>query len=196
MKLNIINIRKSINQAFLKVKPNRIQIESFKSNLINLIDQINDLEHEEHNKNNLIKFLSDTYYSPEYYVNTKGRTDLVIHNGKDSSSPVGVLIETKKPSNKSEMPTKDNLNSKALQELILYYLRERISENNKDIKHLIITNIYEWFIFDVNEFYTLFAQNKKLVKQFNDFETGVLEDSKTDYFYKQIAEPFLNELDS
>jgi len=196
MKLNIINIRKSINKAFLKVKPNRSQIENFKKNILNLYDQINESESEEYHKNIISKFLSDTYYSPDHYINTKGRTDLVIHNGKDTSSTVGVLIETKKPSNKSEMPTKDNLNAKALQELILYYLRERISGKNIEVKHLIVTNIYEWFIFNANDFDRLFAQNKKLVKQFTDFEEGRLADTKTDFFYKQIAEPFLNELDS
>ncbi|MCF8360535.1 MAG: Eco57I restriction-modification methylase domain-containing protein [Prolixibacteraceae bacterium] len=196
MKLNIINIRKSINKAFLKVKPNRTQIEIFKNNILNLYDQINESESEEYHKNNISKFLTDTYYSPDHYINTKGRTDLVIHNGKDSSSTVGVLIETKKPSNKSEMPTKENLNAKALQELILYYLRERISGKNIEVKHLIVTNIYEWFIFNANDFDRLFAQNKKLVKQFTDFEEGRLADTKTDFFYKQIAEPFLKELDS
>ena len=196
MKLNIINIRKSINKAFLKVKPNRNQIEGFKNNILNLYDQINESESEEYHKNIISKFLTDTYYSPDHYINTKGRTDLVIHNGKDSSSTVGVLIETKKPSNKSEMPTKENLNAKALQELILYYLRERISGKNIEVKHLIVTNIYEWVIFNANDFDRLFAQNKKLVKQFTDFEEGRLADTKTDFFYKQVAEPFLNELDS
>ncbi len=61
---------------------------------------------------------------------------------------------------------------------------------------MIVTNIYEWFIFNANDFDRLFAQNKKLVNQFTDFEEGRLADTKTDFFYKQIAEPFLNELDS
>ncbi|MGC9332355.1 MAG: DUF7149 domain-containing protein [Bacteroidales bacterium] len=196
MKLNIINIRKSINKAFLKVKPNRTQIEDFKNNIQSLYDQINELESEEYHKNIISKFLTDTYYSPGHYINTKGRTDLVIHNGKDSSSTVGVLIETKKPSNKVEMLTKENLNAKAFHELMLYYLRERISGKNIEVKHLIVTNIYEWFIFNANDFDRLFAQNKKLIKQFADFEEGRLADTKTDFFYKHVAKPFLDELDS
>lgn len=195
MKLNVISPRKSINKAFLKVKPNRNQIEKFKHNILKLYDQINETETEEFHKNIISKFLSDTYYSPNYYINTKGRADLVIHNGKSSTSTVGVLIETKKPSNKSEMPTTENINTKALHELILYYLRERITEKNIEVKFLIVTNIYEWFIFNANDFDRLFAQNKKLVKQFTDFEEGRLADTKTDFFYKQIVEPFLNELD-
>ena len=43
--------KKALNKAFLKVKPNRIEIEKFKANLIALIDQTNDLESEEFHKN-------------------------------------------------------------------------------------------------------------------------------------------------
>jgi hypothetical protein len=102
-----------------------------------------------------------------------------------------VIIEAKKPTNKAEMVTTEKLNTKAFQELVLYYLRERIKLKNLDVKHLIITNINEWFIFDVYLFDRLFAQNKNLVKQFTDFEDGRLADKKTDFFYKQIAEPFI-----
>jgi adenine-specific DNA-methyltransferase len=41
MNFNILNPRKSLNKAFLKVKPSRSGIEAFKSNLIYLIDNIN-----------------------------------------------------------------------------------------------------------------------------------------------------------
>ncbi|MCH5600820.1 hypothetical protein MKP09_24350 [Niabella ginsengisoli] len=89
------------------------------------------------------------------------------------------------------MLTTEKLNSKAFQELVLYYLRERIIHKNLEIKHLIVTNINEWFIFDATIFDRLFAQNKTLVQQFEDFEQGRLADTKTDFFYKQIAEPFI-----
>jgi adenine-specific DNA-methyltransferase len=94
----------------------------------------------------------------------------VIHTGKNTSTPVGVLFETKKPGSSSEMPTTENLRSKAFNELILYYLRERIKGKNISIKYLVITNIYEWFIFSSADFERLFANNKKLVEMFIDFE--------------------------
>ena len=191
MESNPINIRKSINKAFLKVKPDRSQIESFKINLKYLLDQIKESESEEFHKNIISDYLKNTYYGQNHYINTKGRTDLVIHNGKDSKSSVGVLMEAKNPSNKTEMPTQENLNSKAFQELVLYYLRERISDGNLEIKHLIATNNYEWYIFDSNEFEKLFAKNKKLVKQFTDFEEGRLSGKTTDFFYKDIISPFV-----
>jgi adenine-specific DNA-methyltransferase len=191
MKLNRLKPRKALNKAFLKVKPNRTEIERFKTNLTQLLDRTNDLESEEFHKNLVIDFLKKTYYDPNHFINTKGRNDLVIHNGDKAKSSVGVILETKKPTNKSEMVSIEKLNRKAFQELAFYYLRERITQKNLEVKHLVITNINEWFIFDATTFDRLFAQSKNLVKQFNDFEVGRLADTKTDFFYKQIAEPFI-----
>ena len=186
--------RLALNKAFLKVKPNRNEIEAFKGNLITLLDRTNDHESEEFHKNLVSDFLKDTYYKQNHFINTKGRNDLVIHNGTNAASSVGVIIEAKKPTNKAEMVTPEKLNAKAFHELILYYLRERITHKNLEVKHLIITNINEWYIFDAALFDRLFAQNKKLVQQFQDFEGGRLAGSNTDFFYKEIAQPFVAEL--
>jgi adenine-specific DNA-methyltransferase len=191
MKINRLKPRKALNKAFLKVKPNRTEIEGFKTNLITLLDRTNDTESEEFHKNLVSDFLKDTYYKQNHFINTKGRNDLVIHNGENAKSSVGVILEAKKPTNKSEMVTPEKLNTKAFQELVLYYLRERITHKNLEVKHLVITNINDWFIFDATTFDRLFAQNKNLVKHFNDFEGGRLADTKTDFFYKQIAEPLI-----
>jgi len=195
MNTTILNLRKSINKAYLKVKPSRQEFEAFRKNMVKLLDQISEPESEEFHKNILSEFLKDTYYSPDHYINTKGRADLVIHNGKNTGSTVGVLIETKKPGNRIDMPAKDNLNTKAFHELLLYYLRERITDNNIGIKYLIATDIYEWYIFNAGEFEKLFAGNKNLVKQFRDFEEGRLSGKTTGFFYRNIAEPFIGQLD-
>ena len=189
MRDNKLQPRKALNKAFLKVKPNRENIETFKNNLIKLLDQTNETESEEFHKNLVSDFLKSTYYRANHFINTKGRNDLVIHNGKDAKSSVGVILEAKKPTNKSEMLKVDNLNTKAFQELVLYFLRERITGKNLEIKYLVATNIYEWFIFDATAFEQMFAQNKALVKQFIDFEEGRLSSTKTDFFYNQIAKP-------
>lgn len=185
--------RRALNKAFLKVKPNRSDMERFKAQLMALLDSSNDTESEEFHKNLVSDFLKRSYYEGKHFINTKGRNDLVIHNGAQANSTVGVIIEAKKPTNKAEMPqaASGKLNSKALQELVLYYLRERITHKNLEVKHLIITNIYEWYLFDAQPFDRLFAQNKTLVKQFTDFEGGRLAETKTDFFYRQIAEPFI-----
>ncbi|MEZ2321943.1 MAG: TaqI-like C-terminal specificity domain-containing protein [Microcoleus sp.] len=180
---------KALNKAFLKVKPNRDDFEQFKHNLIRLIDHINESESEEFHKNLVAQFLRETYYGANHFINTKGRNDLVIHNGKDAKNSVGVILESKKPTNKGEMLKVDNLNSKAFQELVLYFLRDRISGKNLEIKYLVATNVYEWFIFDAGTFEKSFAQNQQLVKLFTDFEAGRLTGKKTDFFYQEIAAP-------
>jgi len=189
MPSNSTSLRDSINKAFLRLKPARPAIEGFKRNLITLLDRINPQESEEFHKNLVISFLKDTYYSGNQFINTKGRTDLVIHTGKEASTPVGVILEVKKPANKAEMISRENLNAKAFHELILYYLRERIKDNNLEIKYLIITNIHEWFVFDAHLFEKVFGSDKKLTKLFTDFEEGRLGGNKTDFFYNGIAQP-------
>jgi len=194
MNLKQLKPRKALNKAFLKLKPNRSEIEIFKTNLIQLLDRINGKESEEFHKNLVSDFLKKTYYEPNHFINTKGRTDFVIHNGNNASSTVGVIVETKKPTNKSEMLTQEKINVKAFQEMVLYYLRERITHKNLEIRYLIATNINEWFVFDSNVFEKHFAHNKHFVKQFNDFEEGRLSGKTTDFFYKEIAEPFIENI--
>lgn len=193
MEIKELKPRKALNKAFLKVKPNRTEIEGFKANLITLLDRTNDTESEEFHKNLVSDFLKKTYYDPNYFINTKGRNDLVIHNGQNANSTVGVILEAKKPTNRSEMMTREKLNTKAFQELVLYYLRERITHKNLEVKHLVATNINEWFIFDEHIFERLFVQNKAFVKRFENFEASK---KTTDVFYKEIAEPFIANLTS
>jgi adenine-specific DNA-methyltransferase len=96
MILKELKPKKALNKAFLKVKPNRYEIENFKSNLITLLDRTNDRESEEFHKNLVSDFLKKTYYDSNHFINTKGRNDLVIHNGQNANSTVGVIIEAKK----------------------------------------------------------------------------------------------------
>lgn len=187
--MNIIQPRKALNKAWLKVKPVRSEIETFKSNLVRLIGSIDNAKDEEFHKTEVRDFLRNTWYQDKYYFNVKHNIDWAIGNGPKAGDTVGVLIETKKPANKGEMISRDNINKKALHELILYYLRERITCNNLEIKHIVATNIYEWFIFDAAVFEKLFAENKTLVRLFRDFEEGRLSGSGTDFFYNKVAEP-------
>jgi hypothetical protein len=162
MPQTILSPRQSLNKSFLKIKPSRKEIEHFKAQLVGFIDGINEKESEEFQKNLISDFLKKIAFEPDFYINTKGRNDLVIHTDKSHSSPVGVIIETKQSANNAEMMSCAKVNTKAFQELVLYYLRERITHKNLEVKHLIATNTYEWFIFDAVLFETLFAKNKIL----------------------------------
>ena len=109
MILKPLKPRKALNKAYLKLKPDREKIDLFKTNLIQLLDRIDDIESEEYHKNLISDFLKDTYYKEDHFINTKERADLVIHNGKNRASTVGVIIETKRPTNKWEMITPEVL---------------------------------------------------------------------------------------
>lgn len=195
MNIKILTPKQSLNKAFSKLSPTQKEIDEFKANLKKeLLDRIDNTKTEEFHKNLVVAFLKKTYYEPDHYINVDHHIDLAINNGPNPNSPVGVIIEAKRPTNTNEMITTANINAKALHELVLYYLRERITRHNLEIKYLIATNMYEWFIFDAHLFERLFAGNKALVKQFNEFEQGRMGGSKTDFFYNQIAKPFIGNI--
>jgi adenine-specific DNA-methyltransferase len=160
------SIKQSLNKAYRLIKPKRASMEAFKTYLVRLLGQIDEKESEENAKIHLMDFLKNTFYHPDFLVATKGKTDLVVHTGKDAKTPAGVLFEVKRPTNKADMVSRQNLNAKALHELILYYLRERFDHNNTDVRQLVITNIYEWFIFDAQDFERLFGKSTQLKKDY------------------------------
>jgi adenine-specific DNA-methyltransferase len=196
MKFSIISPGKSLNKAYLKQSLKREQIELFKTNLARMFERIRSDEHEEHLKNIVSDFLKDTWYKQSNEINTSGRADLTIHNGTTSSTSVGVLIEVKRPTNKSEMISPERPNTKALHELLHYYMQERYIKNNNEIRHLIVCNIHEWYIFDAVDFERFFFSNQKLVKSYKDWNDGLLVSTNTDWFYQEIARAFIEkELD-
>ncbi len=187
-------LKDSLNKAYRLIKPKRQDLNTFKANLKTLLSHIDEKEREENVKNHLMTFLRDTFYQTDYLINTKELTDFVIHLGKDSKAPAGVLFEVKKPTNKADMITKDNLNAKAMHELILYFLRERLNNNNNSLTHLVITNVYEWFVFDAQLFERVFRESKQLQTAYKDWASGQKVSNKTDLFYKEIAKPFIDQL--
>ena len=72
--------QQALNKAFLKVKPNRLDIERFKVNLVQLLDGINETASEEFHKNLVIDFLKKTYYDPSFFINTKLNFNGIITN--------------------------------------------------------------------------------------------------------------------
>lgn len=187
-----LSIKDSLNKAYRKEKLTRVQIDALKSNLKSLLARANNDESEEHNKNLIISFLNDTWYRGKHEINTKEWKDLVIHSGPSSRDTVAVVIEVKHPTNKLEMFGDHRSNVKAIQQLILYYITERLLSSQTSIKRLIITNIYEWYIFDENWFDKHIFQNKRLLRDFNNWRYS---GKNTSVFYESIAKPFLEDLD-
>jgi len=191
MKLELLKLSESLNKAYRKTSLRRDHVESFKTGFKRLFSRINENESEENLKNIVADFLKEVWYRSDYEINTKDRKDLVIHNGKSATDAVGVIVEAKKPGNKPEMISFEKPNAKAFHELILYYFRERIDHNNSQIKHLIATNIWEWYIFDGVWFEKNVFRNKKLKEEYEDFK---ISGQDTRFFYDEVAAKFLDNL--
>jgi hypothetical protein len=197
-----LSIRQSLNKAFRKLTIARASFETFRSKLGDLLAGVaaKPDESEEHYKNLLASFFVQTFYPASrqkgddgevWAINTSDRIDLTIARqvgkGKATTEEIGVLFEVKKPKNTAEMPTANRLNVKALQQLLYYFLQERLTRKNVRIRHLVITNIHEWFVFDARTIEALFVRDRQLVKDFEDFEAGRLSYRKTEAFYKNAA---------
>lgn len=177
-------------KGFLKQRPSEGERDKFKNNLIALLDKISVIEKqpkdesEEHLKNNLRDFLRDTYYIESNAINTKDKKDLVIHIGKSTDTDVAVIIEAKRPSNKNEMISANNVNKKAFHEIILYYLTERNAKENVQLKQLVVTDINQWYIIDANYFDKHIYRNTQIRKL---YETKVNDKKDNPWFYEEIA---------
>lgn len=184
-----LTARKSLNKAYLKAPLSRELLEVFRKNFLDFAGKVDSSASEEFNKNLLADLLKNTFYAPRFFVNVSERIDLAIHLDASPSSHVGVIIETKRGANLAEMTRTKKLNSKAMQELLLYYLKERVERGNHHIRRLVITNFEEWFVFDALEFDRLFFRNTSLVRDFKDFAARRLVSAKTDFFYEDLAKP-------
>ncbi len=186
-----------LSPAYRKINVTRNEINNFKSALNICLEHIKISEEKNESEENIKKYVGDFLHQAfyqEYLINTKDKIDLAIYAGKDATSNISVLIEAKRPSNKSEFLKTDNLNRKALQELLLYYLRERVTLENNQIKYLIATNGNEWYFFKGEDFYNTFYKNKKLLKEYNEFVNKQKDSSKNELFYNEIAKKYIEEV--
>ena len=195
MTISVSELQASLNKAYRLISPLRKDLDHFKKNLKQLLSLIDEKESEENVKIHLMDFLKNTFFHPDYLIATKGKTDFVIHLGKDAASPAGVLFEVKRPGNKADIVTQDDLNKKAMHELVLYFFRERSKHKNNSLTYLVITNIYQWFIFDAQLFERIFTKNTQLQKTYKEWENNQKVSNTTEHFYKEIAKPFLDEFD-
>lgn len=182
---------------FLKEKKLReIRVEpetfaKFKEALSNHLPPKPDNDPEANYEDNVKALLEDTFYKGKNKIGRRKNvnTDLNIFEDNTTSSLPVVLIEMKKPSEKSDMLSKDNLNRKALHELILYYLTELEDNNhNNAIRWLIASNGYDWFIFDESLFRDLFNK-PKFVREYRKVnpDSPKLNKEKTKAFYAYVA---------
>ena len=193
MSVKEVTLKESMNKIVHTIMPLDEEKNRFVSLLTHYLNTLinNQNESEEYQKNLLKDFLSQAL--PNNYINTYERIDLAIHNGAASESSPGVIFECKRLNNNSEMMSKRNLNTKAFQEIIYYYLKERIIKHNVEIKKCIVTNGLSWFIIDSKDLEKHFYKNKELLKYFEKFQKKQLSNQTTEFFYEEIISPAINQ---
>ena len=86
------------------------------------------------------------------------------------------------------------LESKALYESILYYLREWHKHKNNDIKHIILCTAKEFYIIKGLDYHRLFVKNKDIERAYNNCDFNKGNDTSTAQFYKQV-EAIINDIE-
>ncbi|GAA9754280.1 class I SAM-dependent DNA methyltransferase [Helicobacter pylori] len=101
-----------------------------------------------------------------------------------------VLIEVKALNNRNEFPkNRENPLSKAFCQMVFYFLKE--IKNNNSLKHAIICNAHEFFLFDCKDL--LFLKDDKRIKKFyKNCTSKEGTDSSKPKFYKDL-EQYLQE---
>ena len=174
-------LNEALNPKYREVKIPLEELRQFAAAIGQFLQQQHETDVEGVLRTNLRDLLRDTFYKGFVMRTEAGRYDLTIQEANDA--PIKVLFELKRPDAKIEMCTKDDLNKKALQELVYYYMKEREKDNGGNVYlcHLLITNGNEFFLFEAKEFEQKFY--KGLKKKYHDFQ------SKTEAFYEEIAAP-------
>ncbi len=161
-------------------EPKKETIENFEKEINSLLENAKRQDGEEFQKNEINSFLKNTY---GYHCNTYEKVDSAIY----VDGEVWVLIEAKALNNRNEFP-KDRKNplSKAFCQMVFYFL-DAIEKNNS-LKHAIICNAHEFFLFDCKDLLNLFQNDKRITKLHEDCDQKKGTDSSNKRFYSDLEE--------
>ncbi len=163
-------------------EPKKETIENFEKEINSLLENAPRQDDEEFQKNEINKFLKNAY---GYECNTRKKVDSAIY----VDGEVRVLIEVKALNNKTEFPkNRENPLSKAFCQMVLYFLEEREKEKNNSLKHAIICNAHEFFLFDCRDFRALFQNNKRITDFYKYCAQKEGTDPSTKRFYSDLEE--------
>ncbi|GAA9077095.1 class I SAM-dependent DNA methyltransferase [Helicobacter pylori] len=160
-------------------EPKKETIENFEKEINSLLENAKGQDGEEFQKNEINKFLENTY---DYHCNTYKKVDSAIYvDGKAL-----VLIEAKALNNRNEFPKdRENPLSKAFCQMVFYFLNA--IEKNNSLKHAIICNAHEFFLFDCKDL--LFLKEYKRITDFHkDCAKKEGTDPSTKRFYSDLEE--------
>ncbi|GAA7518567.1 class I SAM-dependent DNA methyltransferase [Helicobacter pylori] len=160
-------------------EPKKETIENFEKEINSLLEKAPKRNDEEFQKNEINSFLKNTY---GYDCNTHEKVDSAIYVNEKA----WVLIEVKALGKKTEFPKdRENPLSKAFCQMVLYFLKE--NEKNNSLKHVIICNAHEFFLFDCKDL--LFLKDDKRIKKFYDnYAKNEGTDPSKPKFYKDLEQ--------
>ncbi len=160
-------------------EPKKETIENFEKEINSLLENAKGQDGEEFQKNEINSFLKNTY---DYHCNTYEKVDSAIHvDGK-----AWVLIEVKALNNRNEFPkNRENPLSKAFCQMVFYFLNA--IKNNNSLKHAIICNTHEFFLFDCKDLLFL-KEDKRIKKLHKNCAKKEGTDPKTKRFYSDLEE--------
>ncbi|WRB31561.1 class I SAM-dependent DNA methyltransferase [Helicobacter pylori] len=162
-------------------EPKKETIENFEKEINSLLENASRQDDEEFQKNEINKFLKNAY---GYDCNTRKKVDSAIYVDKE----VRVLIEVKALDKKTEFPkNRENPLSKAFCQMVLYFLEEIEKEKNNSLKHTIICNAHEFFLFDCKDLLFL-NDDKRITKLHEDCAKKEGTDPSTKRFYSDLEE--------
>ncbi|MFT2613076.1 Eco57I restriction-modification methylase domain-containing protein [Helicobacter pylori] len=161
-------------------EPKKETIENFEKEINSLLENAKGQDGEEFQKNEINSFLKNTY---DYHCNTYEKVDSAIYvDGK-----AWVLIEVKALNNRNEFPKdRENPLSKAFCQMVFYFLEE--IENNNSLKHAIICNAHEFFLFDCKDLLNLFQNDKEIKQLHKNCASNEGTDPSTKRFYSDLEE--------
>ncbi|GAA7918591.1 class I SAM-dependent DNA methyltransferase [Helicobacter pylori] len=161
-------------------EPKKETIENFEKEINSLLENAPRQDNEESQKSKINKFLKNTYgYECDPYKEVDSAIEV---DGK-----AWVLIEVKALNNRNEFPKdRENPLSKAFCQMVFYFLKE--IENNNSLKHAIICNAHEFFLFDCKDLLNLFQNDKEIKQLHKDCAKKEGTDSRTKRFYSDLEE--------
>ena len=148
MSYKILTPRQALRNLHNRIKIPEDHFAKFEEARRRLCRRLDRGESEEFNKNDIITFLKEAGFGEYYYINTKDRIDAAIYGDSKGKKPIEVIIEVKRPGNRTEMVTRINLLKKSFAQLLSYYWEEVYLHKNYAIKHLVVTDGTEWYVFD------------------------------------------------
>ncbi len=160
-------------------EPKKETIENFEKEINSLLENAKRQDDEEFQKNEINSFLKNTY---GYKCNTYEKVDSAVY----LDGEVWVLIEAKALNNRNEFPKdRENPLSKAFCQMVFYFLKE--IEKNNSLKHAIICNAHEFFLFDCKDLLFL-RDDKRITKLHKNCAKNEGTDPSTKRFYSDLEE--------